>query len=358
MRSKSTHARHAQPRWAVRQTTLQASLATALLAVSAGTWAATTLMPDASWACGMPGGIPDPSTGTLVFSTTLAAGTPLNVGTTPYGTRRVTPTKGGKMSGGSLSGSVVSGAIDFDLLLPSGAVEHESRYALRVSTSTLVYMHNCGVADGASDGSDVRFVADFEAPSSSTYQWLNSGTYVGRRQVTPEGIKLSVYSVSATPNPSHAVVQVPADSGLRQQAWRCTGAPATATQGAQVTQAKVSIGSSLSVGTSKYGKRNIIPITGGKVTGTRLSGTVNAGGADYQLTVNSKLQIEARYTMQAANGETVVVRNCGDFANSDLTQVMFEAKTGGANAWLNDAHFVGTITPGLGSVTIKVFDPQ
>jgi hypothetical protein len=208
------------------------------------------------------------------------------------------------------------------------------------------------------DGADVRFVADFEAPSSSSLQWLNSGTYVGRRVATPSGVQLSVYAVSPTPNPSHAVVRTPSDPSLRQQAWNCTIPSATATQGSEVLQARVSIGSSVSVGSSKYGSRNIIPITGGTLSGSLVAGSVNPGGADYQLNPGSGRQIEARYTLKANNGETIVVRNCGNFATGDLTQVMFEAKTDGAYAALNNRRFVGTITPGLGRVTIKVFDER
>ncbi|MET0335297.1 MAG: DUF3237 family protein [Rhizobacter sp.] len=315
---------------------------------------AKTIVPDASWTCGLPGGIPDPTGGTPVFTGTLARGTALAVGNTPYGSRRVTPNSGGSVTGQRVSGTIQGGSIDFDLTLPSGAVEHESRYVLRSSTGTLVYMRSCGVADG----SDVRFVADFEAPSSSSLQWLNSGTYVGKRRTTANGVEVSVYAVSATPNPAHPVVRVPADASLRQQAWNCSYPPATATQGTQVLSASVNIGSSQSVGSSKSGSRNIIPITGGSLSGTLVPGSVNAGGADYQLNPGGGLQIEARYTLKASNGETIVVRNCGNFAIGDLTQVMFEARTDGAYAALNNRSFVGTITPGLGRVTIRVYDQR
>jgi hypothetical protein len=314
--------------------------------------AGATIVPDASWACGFPNGIPDPSGGTLVFNTTLSAGTPINIANTPYGPRRVTPTSGGTLSGGSLSGSVLGNALDFELRLPSGAIEYESRYVLRTTSGSLVYMRNCGVADG----SDVRFVADFEAPGSSSVQWLNTGTYIGTRKLTAQGIQLAVYSVSPVPKPGAPVVRVPADPQFKQQAFNCTGAPAGTGQGTQVMTANVSIGSSQSVGASKYGRRNIIPITGGSFSGN-WSGSVNAGGGDYQLTpVGSSLQIEARYTLRASNGEYIVVRNCGDFAQSDLTQVFFEASSTGAYNALNTGSWVGTITPGLGRVTIRVFE--
>lgn len=316
--------------------------------------ATRTLLPDASWTCGLPGGIPDPAHGTLLFSTTLAADAPRDVGTTPYGQRRVTRTRGGNLSGGSVAGSILPGALDFDLRLPSGALEHEARYVLRMPDQTLVYLRTCGVADG--DG--VRFVADFEAPSSSTWQWLNAGTYVGRRALTPQGVRLSVHAVSATPPAADAVVRVPADPTLPQQDWDCRFAAPDARQGRQVLQARVGIGSSQAIGNAKRGRRNIIPITGGTHSGDLGSAAVDPGGADYQLTVSGELQIEARYTMTAANGETIVVRNCGDFANGSLTAVGFEARVDGAHAALNREPFVGTITPGFGRVTITVHEAQ
>lgn len=317
----------------------------------------TTLVPDASWTCGMPNGIPDPTGGTVVLGALLNNSAPVAVGNTPYGARRVTPSSGGTTIGGRFgSGTVVGGTYDTDVTLPSGAREHEGRYVLRSSAGTLVCLRTCGVAESTND---TRFVASFEAPSSSSLQWLNAGTYVGRRKVNSSGgVELTVFEVSPVPNPAHATRRVPADTGLRQQDWNCSYPPATAAQGTQVLSASVSIGSSLSVGSSKSGSRNIIPITGGSLSGSLVSGTVNAGGADYQLNPGGGLQIEARYTLRASNGETVVVRNCGNFASGDLTRVMFEARSGGAYAALNDRQFVGTITPGLGRVTIRVFDQR
>ena len=317
----------------------------------------TTLVPDSTWTCGMPNGIPDPTGGTVVLGGLLSNSAPLAVGNTPYGARRVTPNSGGTTVGGRFgNGTIVGGTYDTDVTLPSGAREHEGRYVLRSSAGTLVYLRTCGVAESASE---TRFVASFEAPSSSSLQWLNSGTYVGRRKVNSSGaVELTVFEVSPVPNPAHAIRRVPADTGVRQQDWNCSYPPATATQGTLALTATVSIGSSLSVGSSKSGSRNIIPITGGSLSGSLVSGTVNAGGADYQLNPGGGLQIEARYTLKASNGETIVVRNCGNFASGDLTKVMFEAKSDGAYAGLNDRQFVGTITPGLGRVTIRVYNQQ
>ncbi len=314
----------------------------------------TVIIPDSSWECGMPEGIPDPTRGQLLFTTTLAAGTPRNVGETPYGERTVIPVNGGQLTNtaNGLNGEILAGAIDFNLALPSGAMEHESRYTIRTGNGTLIYMRNCGVADGET----IRFVADFEAPESSGFNGLHQGTYVGIREQTNAGIRLSVYQ-----NPSldsnDEVIQTPSDNHLRQQTWECPALPANADSGDQVLQARVSIGGFQSIGDSKYGSRRIIPITGGSFSGD-LSGNVDAGGADYQLTVNGDLALEARYTLETSDGETIVVRNCGNYANSSLTLPIFEASTSGRYNWLNESEFVGTITPGLGSVTIDVYEQQ
>ncbi|WP_190324455.1 DUF3237 domain-containing protein [Pseudomonas profundi] len=314
----------------------------------------TTIVPDSSWDCGMPDGIPDPSSGELLFTALLPTGSVKDLGQTPYGQRSVVTVNGGRLNDTSseLNGSIQSGALDFNLALPSGAVEHESRYTIRTAGGTQVYMRNCGVADG----DRVRFVADFEAPNNSPLSWLHQGTYVGVREQTDAGVRLSLYQ-NPKPGGNDQVVTTPSDNGLRQQSWDCPALPAGADSGNQILQARVGIGGFQSIGDSKYGSRRIIPITGDSFSGD-FAGEVNPGGADYQLTVDGDLSLEARYTLQTSDGETIVVRNCGDYGNSSLTLPLFEASTSGKYAWLNDSEFVGTITPGLSSVTITVFDRQ
>lgn len=316
--------------------------------------AGTTIVPDSTWDCGMPEGIPDPTTGELVFTATLPTDTSLDVGRTPYGDRTVIPMGGANLgsTGNALSGNILPGSLDFNLALPSGAREHESRYTIETGDGELIYMRNCGVANG----DDIRFVADFEAPNSSDYTWLHQGRYVGVREVTGNGIRLSVYR-----NPSARgdaeVVRVPSDNTVRQQSWECPTLPAGSDSGSEVLEATVGIGGFQSVGDSKYGSRRIIPITGGSFSGD-LSGRVNEGGADYQLTVNGDLTLEARYTLQTSDGETIVVRNCGDYGSVDLTLPIFEAATAGRYDYLNHSQFVGTITPGLTRVIITVYEPN
>lgn len=309
----------------------------------------TVIIPDATWDCSMPNGIPQPEMGELLFTATLPTSQTVNVGQTPMGIRKVIPTLGGNISG-DISGEILSGALDFELALPSGAKEYESRYTIETSNGSLIYMRNCGVADG----NDIRFVTDFEAPNNSAFAWLNQEQYIGTRKVVNGQIEISVYAnLAVTSGASY--VHTPSDNQLVQQSWDCPTANTHLQQGREILSASVGIGSFQTIGDSKYGSRRIIPITGGSFSGD-INGDVNAGGADFQLTVNDDLSLEARYTLQAQNGENIVVRNCGDFAQGDLTTPYFEANINGSYNWLNEGEFVGTITPLFTRVIIDIFE--
>src|SRR5690554_806729 len=75
--------------------------------------AGATIIPDSTWTCGMPGGIPDPTTGELVFRTLLPVNDILEVGLTPYGERTVLPVAGARLTDTSngLQGSILPGSL-------------------------------------------------------------------------------------------------------------------------------------------------------------------------------------------------------------------------------------------------------
>ncbi len=77
-------------------------------------------------------------------------------------------------------------------------------------------------------------------------------------------------------------------------------------------QATISLASALVVGDVDMGTRRIIPITGGHFQGEKLRGVVLPGGADWQLVRNDGVAIlEARYTLQTADGALIYVQNRG-----------------------------------------------
>ena len=64
------------------------------------------------------------------------------------------------------------------------------------------------------------------------------------------------------------------------------------------------------VGPVLVGERRIVPITGGRFEGERLSGDVLPGGADWQIVCpDGTALLEARYTVRTDDGALIYVRN-------------------------------------------------
>lgn len=310
-----------------------------------------TVVPDASWACGAAEGLPPPDLGELVFEATLDLGDTHEFGETQYGTRRLLDVTGGTFTGDRISGSVLTGGLDLELVLSNGALELEEIDILRAEDGTLIYLRTCGFAPSGESVS--RFVPDFEAPNSSTHAWLNTGTFAGTRTVDEANgsIRIAVYDM-ANVSPPEAKVQLQDPAGVPHQPWEC--AKTTGARGATVFTETVTLGQSLSVGASKRGTRNIIPITGGNVSG-RLTGSVVPGGADYQL-IGGTTTLDARYTLKADDGEYVLVRNCGPFG---ALIPQFEARKEGPYAFLNEGRYLSS-DPGSagGGVSITFYEVQ
>lgn len=76
--------------------------------------------------------------------------------------------------------------------------------------------------------------------------------------------------------------------------------------------AEITLGEAQELGETPQGRRRIIPITGGTFSGARLSGRVLPGGADWQVIRRDGVaQLEARYTLETADGVLIYVTNKG-----------------------------------------------
>jgi hypothetical protein len=316
---------------------------------------ALTLIPDPSWDCRMPDGIPPPGGGALVFEANLQIGDVMDVGQTQYGRRLVIPIDSGSFSGPKIQGQFMQGGLDWQLTRPSGAIEVEAVAILTTSDGASIYLRNCGLAPD--DSSTVRIVPDFEASSGGAYDWLNTGKFVGKRvlDMAKKTLTLSVYEAQPAPSGSASVTMPKKDPALPSQAWACE--PPDGAAGALVYMEDVAIGGGISIGESKYGMRNIIPITGGSFSGQRLNGSVVPGGADFQLTPDGSadLQLDARYTLRTGDGELIAVRNCGVFSG---TKLYFETRSDGPYAWLNGGHFTSSVSLALDGVAISIYEAQ
>ena len=66
------------------------------------------------------------------------------------------------------------------------------------------------------------------------------------------------------------------------------------------------------LGDTPQGRRRLIGITGGRVSGARVSGRVLPGGADWQVVRGDGVaDLDARYTVETDDGALVYVRNRG-----------------------------------------------
>ena len=81
-------------------------------------------------------------------------------------------------------------------------------------------------------------------------------------------------------------------------------------------RAEIEIGAPQMLGQTPVGERRIIPITGGRFSGERLSGKILPGGADWQLVRQSapdeiEARVEARFTMETDDGALIYLTNTG-----------------------------------------------
>ncbi|WP_437738209.1 DUF3237 family protein [Sorangium sp. So ce1335] len=321
---------------------------------SSGGSGEATIVPDPSWTCGMPDGIPLPTLGELVFRATLELGETHDVGTTQFGNRRLLDVKGGTLTGDNIEATFLTGGMELELTLSNGSVELEEINILRASDGSLIYLRSCGVA--AAGDEVVRIVPDFEVPNSSPLAWLNTGKFAGTRVVDAAAgtIQIDVYDIAGVAA-GEPKIKLTDPEGVPDQTWECS--TATGARGDSVFTETVTLGSSLSVGASKRGTRNIIPITGGTVTGGTLlrglSGSVLPGGADYQL-IGANTVLDARYALASSDGEVIVVRNCGPFG---ALVPVFETRADGPYAILNTKSYVSSDPGGAaGGVSLTFYE--
>jgi Protein of unknown function (DUF3237) len=131
----------------------------------------------------------------------------------------------------------------------------------------------------------------------------------------------------------------------------------------------------LEFGDTPAGKRRVINILGGTVSGPRFNGTILPGGADWQvIRADGVADISARYTIQAESGSLVLVNSDGVrhgppeviaalAAGEDVdparyyfrTAMRFE--TGGADVdWLNRIVAVASGRREKNAVVLDVFE--
>lgn len=313
------------------------------------------LIPHNSWTCGMPAGIPQPEKGVLVFEANMKLDTIYNLGKTQYGQRKVFVVQGGTITGPKFTGNVMSGGLDFQLDISNGSMEIEQLLVFKTNDGNYVYFRSAGTA---ANQNDVRIVPDIEAPNNGSYNWLNSGKYAARRVVdtAAKTMKISVYdisSVAVNPDSTNSIT-VTKPEGVQSQSWDYRKAYSERKGNVFITEL-VNLGGSQSVGATKNnGNRNIIPITGGNVTGS-INARIIPAGADYQ-NLSHPMSIDARYLWETDDGEIIIVRNGGAFGSLVPT---FEVRADSKYAYLNNKLYLSSDPAmGAGGVTITFYESE
>jgi hypothetical protein len=144
----------------------------------------------------------------LLYTSIIEVETPLLVGHSPYGERRVIHIKGGAFSGPRLSGRVLSGGADWQIIRGDGIVEVEARYTLETHDGALIYVCNWGLRHGPKDvmkrlalGGEVdpskyyfRTTPKFETGATG-YEWLNGIIAIATGERRAKEVIITVYEV-------------------------------------------------------------------------------------------------------------------------------------------------------------------
>ena len=81
----------------------------------------------------------------LAFEIDVEVATPLDLGQTQCGHRRVVHIEGGRVSGPRLQGRILRGGADWQIIRPDGTVDLEARYTIQAEDGALIYTINRGV---------------------------------------------------------------------------------------------------------------------------------------------------------------------------------------------------------------------
>jgi len=145
----------------------------------------------------------------FAFEARVSVQTPLVVGQSSHGLRRIVPITGGTFEGPNIRGRVVPGGADWQFVRPDGVLSVEAHYTLQTSDSVLIMVTNRGIRRASPEvmarlgrGEQVdpseyyfRTTAEFEAPIGSKYEWLNKSVFIGVAERRPDAAIIRFYRV-------------------------------------------------------------------------------------------------------------------------------------------------------------------
>lgn len=152
--------------------------------------------------------LPPPSLEHLCdLAVTIAS--PVEVGHTPAGLRRMIPITGGTVTGPRMNGKVLAGGADFQLILGGGTQAHlDARYVIELDDGSRVFVQNTALRVASLENSQrimqgqpvntaevyFRCQPKLEA-TTPAWAWLNESQFIGTGRRAPDGVFLSFYRV-------------------------------------------------------------------------------------------------------------------------------------------------------------------
>jgi len=146
----------------------------------------------------------------LIFTAEAQLASPIQIGSTHEGSRRIIPILGGHFSGQDIKGTIViAGAADWQVTRADGVTQVEATYAIQTDDGVVIQVDNYGLRHGSPEvmqrlvaGEDVdpaeyyfRTTPRFKAPEGR-YDWLNKKIFVGSGARYKNSIKLWFFAVN------------------------------------------------------------------------------------------------------------------------------------------------------------------
>lgn len=142
------------------------------------------------------------------FTMDIHVASPLDIGQTAKGARKVISILGGTIKGKDVDGTILPGGADYQLIRSDGIAEIEAFCTLMMSDGTLIYMKNHGYRHGSkevlsriaqgeivsSDEYYFRTTPTFEVENEK-YSWLNRTIFVGKGEKTPNSVRITFYEI-------------------------------------------------------------------------------------------------------------------------------------------------------------------
>lgn len=136
-------------------------------------------------------------------------GTPITIGTTIDGLRKVVPICGGRVKGLGLNGTVLDVGADFQQYPSETVANLVADYVLKTDDGHHILVENRAIRTGSSSdlnklmsGEQVdplriyfRCVPRLSADQSSPYAWMSDVLFIGTGVRSPNGVKINIFQV-------------------------------------------------------------------------------------------------------------------------------------------------------------------